>query len=71
MAKFNLTFDITLTHTIEVEAENLEDAQNLMSCYNESDIIQDFAENVSTMDCSGASIDKVSILGEDGSELYY
>lgn len=69
--KFSLTYDVTITHTIEVEAESLEQAQGIMEGYEESEVIADLAERLSTMDISGAAIDKVCALGEDGSELYY
>lgn len=68
---YTLTYDITVTHQVEVEANSIGEALVLMQNMPHSDVIQDFAENVSTADLSGSSVDNVCILGADGSEMYF
>lgn len=68
---YTLTYDITVTHQVEVEANSIYEALDLMQNMPHSDVIQDFAENVSTADLSGSSVDNVCILGTNGSEMYF
>lgn len=69
---YTLTYDITVTHQVEVEANSIDEALDFMQKYiPHSDVIRDFADNVSTADLSGSSVDNVCILGADGSEMYF
>lgn len=68
--KYIVDFNVTITHTIEIEADNATDAKMYAREIAHSDVIQGLAEEIATKDLSGACVEINDIIDDNGQYIY-